>query len=352
MQRKKRQLRMFCAIFLMVLLTGSGMLVLAVETDTIIPPTSQSNTESSTGETSEYIPVETPAVSTIEPVQTPTPPASSSITEPTPTPTAIIEPTPTPTDELVITPTPSNVQEITPTPYVPQDTDDDDDDNTAGTVISTPTPTPTPTAAPKSGTIERPKVTLSPSDESTNEAKESDYVEFARVNLQQNSLASNMFYGGVALIALGIAGMVVLIILFIKNRRYARNANEGIFEEIEEAEIRGYYPGLVSKYEDADADVVYDDDPYAQYANTGDVILPETSSIYTGEFEPVSSYENNRLEDTHSFEHYQNSPPAYQQPSPDAPKPVSPPKPPQKPGFTTEEILREFLNGEKDGHSY
>lgn len=109
---------------------------------------------------------------------------------------------------------------------------------------NTATATPRPTSSPSSSAgITRPTATLKPStgstDSSQTEQKESNYVTFATMNVKQNSFATSLFYGGVACIFLGVVGIIVLVILFIKNRRSRKNDRDGIFEEIEQAEIRG-----------------------------------------------------------------------------------------------------------------
>lgn len=115
--------------------------------------------------------------------------------------------------------------------------------NEGNTATATPRPTRSPSSSSKSTGITRPTATLKPdggADSSQSEQKESNYVTFATMNVRQNSFATSLFYGGVACIFLGAVGLVVLIVLFIKNRRSRKNEErDGIFEEIEQAEMRG-----------------------------------------------------------------------------------------------------------------
>ena len=110
-------------------------------------------------------------------------------------------------------------------------------------------------------------------------SSESNYITFATVGTKGNDLATKIFYTGVACIALGVLGLIILIILYFKNRRYSKNHREGIFEEIEEAEFRNraeYFPqdrfSPVSNFSE-EIEVPANNDP----------ISPVAVSVYTEE---------------------------------------------------------------------
>lgn len=186
------------------------------------------------------------------------------VIEPDPTPEVPVDPTPVPEDPTSSVPSEppassdvtsedptSSAVDVSSEPPAPEPTD-----STNGGGYVEPDDTPSPTAKPSGSTagsnaggnqqFSRPKTTLRPNTsgnqdqngQTTDTAKESNYVVFATVDLRQNSLASSMFYGGIACIAAGVAGIVMLVVLFIRNRRYARDGQQGIFEEIEHAETR------------------------------------------------------------------------------------------------------------------
>jgi len=162
-----------------------------------------------------------PASSDVEPPPSEFSSESSFVEEPSSSmPTEKPPPTEAPTQEPTWAPNPTE----TPNYYA------------GNTATATPRPT-------SSAGITRPTATLKPNTGSTQasqtEQQKSNYVTFATMNVKQNSFATSLFYGGVACIFLGVVGVVVLIILFIKNRRSRKNDRDGIFEEIEQAEIRG-----------------------------------------------------------------------------------------------------------------
>lgn len=78
-----------------------------------------------------------------------------------------------------------------------------------------------------------------------------------------NKIAFTMFWLGAALAFIGLAGVIVLIVLFVKGRRKRTNLErEGIFEEIEQAENRFAEPP--PRYDVFDD---YSDDAYDEYAD-------------------------------------------------------------------------------------
>lgn len=241
--------------------------------------------------------------------------------------------------EPVSTPRPVQTQSPRNTPSP----DYDDDDNAAAVIIprSSSSPTPRGTPRPRSS-VDRPRATLKPAGEAENsETPESNFVEFARVDMQQNNKAANVFYMGILMIGAGSVGIFTLIGLFVRNRR-TRDVNQGIFDEIEEAETRGrFYPAQTDDYYDDDDDEEgYDypeDDPYAQYANQGEKAAPASSSIYTGDFEPVSS--NQIVQTVEDAQEYS----AYSAKSTAADSGFAKPSTGSS-NYSTDEILREVLN--------
>lgn len=102
----------------------------------------------------------------------------------------------------------------------------------------TPSPSPTPAvtatpAASKRGTASVVKATESTAGDGTN------YVTFAVLDTQGNTIAVTLFYGGIGCIVLGAVGVLGLFFRFLRNRRYNRHTGaHDIFQEIEKAEVR------------------------------------------------------------------------------------------------------------------
>lgn len=171
----------------------------------------------------------------------PAPPTPTPEPTPTPTPEPTPSPTPTPEPTPVIDPTPS--EEPDDPPYVPDDPTPTPSrsPNGAGTVTPAPTPhpsnRPTPTEQPS---VNRPKITPKPQDPVVSSPETTDdgtnYVTFAQLNVKNNSLAITLFYGGLACAVLGAAGLLFLLVRFLRKRRQDEKA--AIFREIEAAETR------------------------------------------------------------------------------------------------------------------
>lgn len=95
----------------------------------------------------------------------------------------------------------------------------------------------------------KPKNTSGSSNSSEDEGDSGpNYITFATVDVIQNALASNVFSAGIAFIGVGVAGLVALLILAIRNKKYRiDDEREGIFEEIKKAEARGNAIGGTGK---------------------------------------------------------------------------------------------------------
>lgn len=228
--------------------------------------------------------------------------------------------------------------------------------NEGNTATATPRPTRSPSSSSNSAGITRPTATLKPdggADSSQSEQKESNYVTFATMNVRQNSFATSLFYGGVACIFLGAVGLVVLIILFIKNRRSRKNEErDGIFEEIEQAEMRGkaeqsqatqarpsqtQHSGQISRPPARRPEAPAQP---PQQVNRSDrpAIKPADISMYTEEIDiPAPKQTAPRS----------SAPPADNRPVPPKTPPANPSNAGDRP-FDTEEILREALYQDDD----
>lgn len=223
--------------------------------------------------------------------------------------------------------------------------------NQGNTATATPRPSSTPSGSSSSG-IRRPTATLKPNtgtESSGTEQKESNYVTFATMNVKQNSFAASLFYGGVACIALGSVGVIVLIILFIKNRRSRKNDRDGIFEEIEQAEMRGraaqdqqptsarppQHSGQMNR-PPARPQGTGEQPPSRTNHGNPNAIKPADASMYTEELDlPAQRSATPR-------------PPASQSERPVPPKPTANPPQSGERQFDTEEILREALYQDDD----
>ena len=156
---------------------------------------------------------------------------------------------------------------------------------------------PRPTQAPT-----RIRATMKPSGStSDNGQNESSYIKFATMNTRQNSLARNVFLVGGGLVLVGLIGVVGLVILSIRNRKYAKMPSEGIFEEIEEStrfesEMEGQYFGLGRTgggYASDDDEDIYDTDEYI----SSDVYLEDDSEYIENDAENGYYGEENYEED-------------------------------------------------------
>lgn len=331
----KRTMAVLCAV---LLITGTAALA-ASATGTADSPLTDTVE-------SEQPPVETPLPPTEEPTPTeePPPPESSYPPDgessfPPDTSSEYSEPSyPDPEYSEV----PQIV--ITPTPYVAE--------------YIAPTPTVTPNA--NTSKVIRPKATLNGADDTTSTSttpKASNYVVFAQMNTKNNALAVNMFYGGIVSIVLGFAGVVILIVLFVRGRRYVRDEREGIFEEIEQAENRNRAAAP------AQAAALYDEasnvqDEPAQYraqdtfyetaesnisSNSGrQPMVPQEASMYTEELDLADVREEAGQMPEESYGAGYEDEYEYQQPE----APIEP-SPPVK-EYDTEEILREALRRDDD----
>lgn len=166
------------------------------------------------------------------------------------------------------------VIEPTEEPWQPSDSQSSDPYQGGTTTDATVPPVQEPeTIATPRPAVERPEVSLNTGDDDSSAAEEDsgpNYVTFARLNVQGNSMAGTLFYSGVACIAVGVAGLVAILVLYLRGRRRYAGA-EGILEEIQEAENRQQPPA-------PPAEAL----PPAQPAPGA--LVPEEASLYTEEF--------------------------------------------------------------------
>lgn len=285
------------------------------------------------------------------PVSEPSLPPESSQTDPPPSSTISEDPTEEPPPATEAPPEPTWAPDPDPT--------EAPNYNQGNTATATPRPTRSPSSSSSTG-IQRPTATLKPNtgaDSSSSEQKESNYVTFATVNIKQNSFAANLFFGGVVCIILGAVGLVVLIVLFIKNRRSRKNDRDGIFEEIEQAETRSMaaqdgqptaarpaarpqqHSGQMNRQPARQQPSMDEQVPRHTGYSERDAIKPADASMYTEELDipaPRSAAPQ---------------PPAAPVKNPPPARPSSPsPSPAQTDDkqFNTEEILREALYQDDD----
>ena len=248
-----------------------------------------------TGDTSSQVPVETPPPTP----PTPEPPSSSSSEEPS---SSVPEPPSSSSEDPSSSSEPpssseggessSSSGEEVPSSSDPSSEDpwvepepEPTEDPWAGAIVDEPDPTPSatlpsigdggasiatprPSASTPRPALERPRPSLN--DGSSTEEEEDaqpNYVTFAQLNVRGNSLAATVFYGGVACIALGVAGLALILALYLRGRRHARGdgLRDGILEEIHEAETRQMPPPAAPAPEEPVGD------------------LPQAASLYTEE---------------------------------------------------------------------
>lgn len=163
------------------------------------------------------------------------------------------------------------VIEPTEEPWQPSDSQSSDPYQGGTTTDATVPPVQEPeTIATPRPAVERPEVSLNTGDDDSSAAEEDsgpNYVTFARLNVQGNSMAGTLFYSGVACIAVGVAGLVAILVLYLRGRRRYAGA-EGILEEIQEAENRQQPPAP----------------PAEALPPAPGALVPEEASLYTEEF--------------------------------------------------------------------
>ena len=131
--------------------------------------------------------------------------------------------------------------------YDPVDGFDGPDDNFAGGTITNTAPGSTGSTTPR-----RPQQILGGGGSSNGSggasgsgAQQADasvestgpqYVTFARLNLRSNSIALSLFYGGAGCIALGVLGLIILLIVLIRSSR--KNHRDRLIQEIAHAETQ------------------------------------------------------------------------------------------------------------------
>lgn len=144
------------------------------------------------------------------------------------------------------------------------------------------------------------------------------YVTFARVTQKSNSMSRTLFYSGAACIGTGVLGLVVLVVFIVRGRHV--DDRDEIIAEIEQAEVRR--PAPLAQSQQARRQAAYEDDPYAQYDQSGqqaydpryaqgydspapslhrpepeELAVPVNGGLYTEEFElPPQQADNRRAE--------------------------------------------------------
>lgn len=171
------------------------------------------------------------------------------------------------------------VIEPTEEPWQPSDSQSSDPYQGGTTTDATVPPVQEPeTIATPRPAVERPEVSLNTGDDDSSAAEEDsgpNYVTFARLNVQGNSMAGTLFYSGVACIAVGVAGLVAILVLYLRGRRrYA--GTEGILEEIQEAENRQQPPAPPAE--------ALPPAPAPPPQPAPGALVPEEASLYTEEF--------------------------------------------------------------------
>lgn len=295
------------------------------------------------------VPTQAPPEPTPEPVvPTQAPP------EPTPEPVVPTQAPPEPTPEPVV-PTQAPVEKQTEAPKkttapVIDDDDDDSQQNTAGTTNNSNGPTQT--SKPNTA-VDRPKATINPNGSIENQTeatpKPSNYVTFATLNIQKNSLSQNLFLAGAACIAAGVIGIASMIVYsIVKKRRMDKTENGEIFAAIQEAEERQYAQNSEEDFEDYSSqeyeDAEYDDETYDDYE--GHYYEQETEQydedVYYEEQEQYEETQDVDYED--DFEDYEGVDYSNQNQSTDYSQ--------KKATYDTEEILRDALNYSDNNDEY
>ena len=171
------------------------------------------------------------------------------------------------------------VIEPTEEPWQPSDSQSSDPYQGGTTTDATVPPVQEPeTIATPRPAVERPEVSLNTGDDDSSAAEEDsgpNYVTFARLNVQGNSMAGTLFYSGVACIAVGVAGLVAILVLYLRGRRRYAGA-EGILEEIQEAENRQQPPAPPAE--------ALPPAPAPPPQPAPGALVPEEASLYTEEF--------------------------------------------------------------------
>ena len=297
-----KQKRRF-AVLLAAFALAAGLLsvpVLATEGDTPSVYTEMPG-ESTGGETSSESQVTEPT-SPPEPVETPQPEPteepSSSSSEPSSSEEPWDEPSSQPTEEPSSSDSWEDPSSSSEDPWEGESSSSSEDpwtepteepwqpsssqeENTAGGITNQAPEVQEPEAiATPRPAVERPSVSLNTGGSSSQDEEEDsgpNYVTFAQLNVRGNSMAATLFLGGVGCIALGVLGLVTILILYLRGRRrYA--GTEGILEEIQEAEAR-QRPAEQPPVQEQ----LPPPPPPVQSPPPG-AIMPEEASLYTEEF--------------------------------------------------------------------
>ena len=224
--------------------------------------------------------------------------------------------------------------------------------------LEDPTPSPDPTAPPRpratstprasatpKASLNRPKVTPHPAVSGTEEEEDDtsegpDYRTFARLNQRNNSMSITLFYGGLGCVVIGAAGLITLLVLFLRNRRV--DQRDHLIEEIELAENRTpagsprhqqptpQRPAAPQTQQNPVQPKPAQAKPAQKQPTSGTgPIVPQEASLYTEEFTLPEIPK-----------------PQAQRPAPQPPKAPDPAK-----QFDTDEILREVLRQTTDNNN-
>ena len=199
------------------------------------------------------------------------------------------EPTEEPSSSYVEEPVEEPTEEPTEEPWWPSESQTEDPYAGTTSEDTTSSASEPETIATPRPSLERPQITLNTGntddDQEEEESSGPNYVTFAQLNLRGNSMAVTLFYSGVGSIAVGVIGLITILVLYVRGRRRYSQA-EGILEEIQEAEARqrpAQQP-LQPPVPEAEApQPPAAPQPPVRQAPPG-AIMPEEVSLYTEEF--------------------------------------------------------------------
>ena len=206
------------------------------------------------------------------------------------------EPTEEPSSSYVEEPVEEPTEEPTEEPWWPSESQTEDPYAGTTSEDTTSSASEPETIATPRPSLERPQITLNTGntddDQEEEEPSGPNYVTFAQLNLRGNSMAVTLFYSGVGSIAVGVIGLITILVLYVRGRRRYSQA-EGILEEIHEAEARqrpAQQP-LQPPVPEAEApQPPAAPQPPVRQAPPG-AIMPEEVSLYTEEFSLPSQEE-------------------------------------------------------------
>ena len=206
------------------------------------------------------------------------------------------EPTEEPSSSYVEEPVEEPTEEPTEEPWWPSESQTEDPYAGTTSQDTTSSASEPETIATPRPSLERPQITLNTGntddDQEEEESSGPNYVTFAQLNLRGNSMAVTLFYSGVGSIAVGVIGLITILVLYVRGRRRYSQA-EGILEEIHEAEARqrpAQQPPQPPIPEAEAPQPPAAPQPPVRQAPPG-AIMPEEVSLYTEEFSLPSQEE-------------------------------------------------------------